>query len=359
MITNTKGIKTLPNISSTLKFKIFIILCLIIHSLIALFACIYTIPPLVIFNIGSILVYLICGFIVNEHQSLVFYIGFMEIILHSFVSVLLVGNSFGFSMYFIALVPMAYHLLHATNAKRYLLKASILSAVSFILYASCYIVSIQNEPVYDSYGLTKVRPYIYIINMLIAFIALTMFSILFLIETECAYNSLYSKNAELGNLANHDPLTGLYNRRTMTEHITEMYAVNTEQRIPFSLIICDIDNFKQFNDTYGHECGDEVLKTIAGVLTTFTREHDFLCRWGGEEFLVILKNIDIKTAKAIAERIRHQISVTGIKYNDEFLHITMTFGVALSSEAENYKDLFKLADKRLYIGKNSGKNVVI
>lgn len=359
MTTKAKGVKALPNIPSLLKFKAFILFCVIIHSLIALFACVYAISPLVSFNIGSIIVYLICGFIVNRHQSLVIYIGFMEIILHSFVSVLLVGNNFGFSMYFIILIPMAYHMLHATNSRRYLFKASILSAISFILYASCYIMSINNEPIYSSEALDKIHPIIYIINMLIAFISLTMFSILFLLETEGAYNRLFSKNTELGNLANHDPLTGLYNRRTMTEHITEMYSDNTDKLTPFSLIICDIDDFKQFNDTYGHECGDEVLKTIADVLTALTREHDFLCRWGGEEFLVILKNINIDMARTIAERIRLQISMTDIKYNEESLHITMTFGVASSSESDNYEDLFKLADKRLYTGKSSGKNMVV
>lgn len=351
--------KRLPNVTSIFKIKVFIFFCIFMHSLIACFAFIYNIQPLVFFNLGSILVYLICRFIVNKFQSMVLYIGFIEIIFHSFVSVILIGNNFGFSMYFIALVPMTFNLLHATNSRRYLLKAILLSIITFIMYATCYIISNKQEPVYYSDALNSIMPHVYVINMLVTFMALSIFSVLFLLETEGAYKHLYSKNEELGNLANRDPLTGLYNRRTMTDHIAEMYLDSKLSSTPFSLIICDIDDFKQFNDTYGHECGDEILKTVSNILTSLTRGHDFLCRWGGEEFLVILKNIDLELARTIAERIRVQIMRKKMDYNNCKVCITMTFGVASSCEADNYEELFKLADDRLYEGKHSGKNIVV
>lgn len=354
--TEIKNIKTL---SSTLKFKVFIIFCAIVHVMIAIFAFVNHIQPLLYFNIGSISVYLLSTLLLNRHLVLIFYIGFTEIIMHSFICILLIGNRFGFAMYFIALVPMSYHLLHAVQTKHYLLKASLLAVISFLLYSTCYLVSTKYEPVYQSDTLTEIAPYIYIVNMLITFAALTFFSILFLIETVDAYNSLYSKNQELNTIANTDPLTGLYNRRTMSEHVRKLYEDTQVSQTQFSLIICDIDDFKLVNDTYGHECGDEVLKAISRQLSTLTRGHDFLCRWGGEEFLILLQNIDVEMARTIAERIRGKLADTDIPYQNETIRITMTFGVASSGEVESYDDLFKLADHRLYQGKNSGKNVVI
>lgn len=317
------------------------------------------ITPLLIYNIGSIIVYIICCFIIKRRPILVFYIGYIEIILHSFVCVLLIGNGFGFSMYFVTLVPMAYNLLYSTRTSHYLKKATFLAILSFLLFACCYTMSNFYTPVYTSEALDFFRPFIYIANMLIIFSALLIFSILFIVETEHAYNRIYSQNRELDSLANRDPLTGLYNRRVMMEHVMQMYEESKNSMLPFSLIICDIDNFKLFNDTYGHDCGDTVLKSISGQLTALTRGHDFLCRWGGEEFLILLKNIDADMAKDIAERIRIHISKTDIKYNDFSLRVTMTFGIASSTETDDYESLFKLADERLYKGKNTGKNCIV
>lgn len=347
------------NITSTLKFKMFLSFCISIHSLIAVLSFYNQITPLFIFNIGSVIVYIACCFLLKRRPNLVFYIGYIEIILHSFVCVLLIGNGFGFSMYFITLVPMAYNLLYSTRTNHYLKKATFLAILSFLLFACCYTISNFNAPLYTSDSLNSYRLPVYIANMLVVFSALLIFSILFIVETEHVYNRIYSQNRELDSLANRDPLTGLYNRRTMTEHVIQMYEESKNSLLPFSLILCDIDNFKLFNDTYGHDCGDIVLKAVSEQLTSLTRGHDFLCRWGGEEFLILLKNIDVNMARIIAERIRIRISKTDIKYNKLSLRVTMTFGIAGSGETDDYESLFKLADERLYKGKNTGKNCII
>lgn len=359
MKTEQKKRSLFSNVTNAFKFKMFLSFCIPIHSMIAILSFCNHITPLLIYNIGSIIVYIICCFIIKRRPILVFYIGYIEIILHSFVCVLLIGNGFGFSMYFVTLVPMAYNLLYSTRTSHYLKKATFLAILSFLLFACCYTMSNFYTPVYTSEALDFFRPFIYIANMLIIFSALLIFSILFIVETEHAYNRIYSQNRELDSLANRDPLTGLYNRRVMMEHVMQMYEESKNSMLPFSLIICDIDNFKLFNDTYGHDCGDTVLKSISGQLTALTRGHDFLCRWGGEEFLILLKNIDADMAKDIAERIRIHISKTDIKYNDFSLRVTMTFGIASSTETDDYESLFKLADERLYKGKNTGKNCIV
>ncbi len=359
MGTKANKIINSSNFQNDFKFKISIILCIFVHTFIAIFSLLNNITPLFIFNLGSIATYILTLIILKHSQTLVVYISFLEIILHSFVCTILIGNGFGFVMYFIALVPMSYHFLHSIRVSHYLRKASAISIASFIMYVTCYVISYYNEPLYQSDTLNNIKIYVYLINMFFTFVILAYFSLFFIAETEAAIKKLYSKNKELDVLANKDPLTGLYNRRTMTEHVVNMCNESKENNTEFSLIICDIDDFKRINDNYGHDFGDEVLKTIAGVLSSLTRGHDFLCRWGGEEFLILLKNIDYNMAKTIAERIRVQIEKTNIIYNDIFLNITMTFGVASSTQTNNYNSLFKLADERLYEGKRSGKNKVV
>lgn len=347
------------NITSSLKYKALTILCIFVHSSIALFSFIYGITPLLIFNLASILIYIGNTFLLAKHPAWVCYISFMEIILHSFISVILLGNDFGFSMYFVLLVPMVYNMLHSVNVNHYILKANVLSILSFILFAGCYIISNNYAPIYVSSALNRVRPYVYTVNILITFFTLSFFSILFILETVAAYNKLYSQNQQLDTLANTDPLTGLYNRRTMTEHVVHMFEDYKVSNKPFSIIICDIDDFKKINDTYGHKCGDEVLKTISATFSNLTRDKDFICRWGGEEFLLLLKNTDVELARTIAERIRASIADLEVTYNNITIKITMTFGVASVTEEPNYDTLFKLADTRLYQGKNNGKNIVV
>ena len=100
-----------------------------------------------------------------------------------------------------------------------------------------------------------------------------------------------------------DELTGTYNRRHMNEEIKHLFSLKKD----FSLAFADIDNFKNINDTYGHDIGDEVIKQVAKAFQDSLRNDDYLARWGGEEFILVLKDTQLRTAKAIIERIRKHI----------------------------------------------------
>ncbi len=351
--------KSITDLSLEFKLRLFIGVCILIHILIAAFAVYSQIQHLVKFNICSILIYLLCIGLIKKHQHLIFYIGFFEILLHSFLTVILIGNEFGFSMYFVAIIPLSFHLLNAIKSKKYMLKALILSTISFLLFASCYIFSNSHEAIYSSATLDRLKPYVYLTNMLITFGTLLVFTMLFLLEINVAYKRLYDSNIELETLANTDPLTGLYNRRTMTAHVQNMYQDYHTNNNPFSLIVCDIDDFKLVNDTYGHDQGDKVLVSISTILSKLTRGLDFVCRWGGEEFIIYLKNMDKDEARNVAENIRQEISQTEIELSDNTIQVTMTFGVATVTETDDYQELFDLADSRMYQGKRSGKNKVV
>lgn len=196
---------------------------------------------------------------------------------------------------------------------------------------------------------------IYIFNSVITFSMLLFFSMMFLREMKCSHDSLEQENAELEKISGMDALTGLYNRRSMDRFLKK---ADVSGRV-YTMIMCDIDDFKKVNDTYGHEAGDVVLKNVSQVIVSVLRETDYVCRWGGEEILILASGTPLSIAKNVADRIRRTVERTDNVCSDTVIHCTLTIGAAESSEATSISDVINLADERLYRGKNSGKNVVV
>jgi diguanylate cyclase (GGDEF)-like protein len=160
-------------------------------------------------------------------------------------------------------------------------------------------------------------------------------------------------------LAMTDPLTKLSNRRHIISCIEYQIVIKQRTAKPFCIVICDIDHFKNINDTYGHDCGDAVLLSVASVFKNVLRQQDFVSRWGGEEFLIVLPDTSIDGAQIVAEKLRSKIENTQIQQEDTTLSITMTFGVTVFSEAAGIDGSIIQADQALYFGKNSGRNKVV
>lgn len=157
--------------------------------------------------------------------------------------------------------------------------------------------------------------------------------------------------------ADTDGLTGLYNRRYFNEQIEALASEAIANEEPLSLILIDIDNFKKYNDTYGHPAGDQLLKTVTAAITEVTREQDIFARYGGEEFAVILKDTSNRLARHIAERIR--LVVERIPPGVLKCPVTISAGVGtLPDFAKDGASLMEFTDKSLYRAKNSGKNRV-
>ncbi|WP_417326856.1 diguanylate cyclase [Halarcobacter sp.] len=167
---------------------------------------------------------------------------------------------------------------------------------------------------------------------------------------------LKEKSNLLEYQANHDQLTGLFNRQKFNEIFKKEIKREKRYNNSLSLIIFDIDNFKNFNDDFGHNVGDEVLKIISKVLLENIREHDSVARWGGEEFLVLLPQTDELGAKNVAEKIRKAIE--SYKRDDIPRQITASFGVTRFKEDDNETSVLKKADDALYKAKKEGKNRV-
>lgn len=157
-----------------------------------------------------------------------------------------------------------------------------------------------------------------------------------------------------------DFLTGLYNRRAFDEILHSEIRHVRRSKSNLALILFDVDNFKLYNDFYGHLAGDEVLKAVASATKqTLLREDDVICRYGGEEFAVILPNTDTEGALAIAERITQQVAALNIPNEKSPLGIvTISSGLCVMSRSASYEKLIQSADTALYFAKRSGKNRV-
>lgn len=164
---------------------------------------------------------------------------------------------------------------------------------------------------------------------------------------------------ELEKYANYDTLTHLLNRRSMDNYLQEAYRQANTGKSSFCLLMADIDNFKQVNDTYGHDCGDEVLKYVAQTISTGVKKNDTVFRWGGEEICILL-NTDEERAVAAAERIRADIAKDPVNYrNEASVSVTVTMGVSPYRNGMSIQSMMDDADAKLYWGKQHGKNQVV
>jgi diguanylate cyclase (GGDEF)-like protein len=155
-----------------------------------------------------------------------------------------------------------------------------------------------------------------------------------------------------------DPLTGIGNRRHIEMHIKAELLMFQEASNPFGLLFIDIDHFKMVNDTYGHEMGDKVLRMIANTLRHSLRTTDTIGRWGGEEFLVLLNNINRNDMESVANKLRSLVSRSRLDGEHEHLSVTISIGATIASKEDTMETLTHRADQLMYESKNTGRNRV-
>lgn len=178
-------------------------------------------------------------------------------------------------------------------------------------------------------------------------------------------SSLEKANREIKLLSRTDSLTGCYNRGYLNELLPREITRALRYKRPLALAMCDIDNFKTINDTYGHQCGDEVLKKLVRSISELIRtDTDWLARYGGEEFLIVLPETKVKHAAGLAERLRKSIANKVIETTEEEISISASFGVTGFNSSNPPRNitpeiLINTADKYLYEAKNQGRNRVI
>lgn len=341
---------------SVIRYRIIYAFCLVIHAFYAILFASVGVMQIMVFNIISTAMY-IAGvlFLKNNRLTIVWLILVsVEVMAHGLMCGLMLGYDYQFSLYSLAMIPVTYFITYLDpEIKHPLLLSSILAVVHLILIITAMKWSSIHEAVYPGFSISFVNS-ISMINMVAAFMILVSFSVMFLSKINYDFKVLKSQNDTLDRLANYDQLTGLRNRNHIHD-IFEQYIKSTE---PYCVVLGDIDDFKRVNDTYGHSAGDEVLKTVSSLINNRIGDNGVVCRWGGEEILILIKG-STENGITFTENILDKIRNTTVISGNYKIRVTMTFGLCDYGDAMNIEKLISLADKRLYIGKKNGKNQVV
>lgn len=268
-----------------------------------------------------------------------------EVLGHAILAVAVLGWDAGFHYYILLVIPVAV----ISSIRPVALKAATVLGV-MLTYLGLDIAFRHQGPA-EELGPLVVDGlhYFNVVGVMVILIFLAGY-----------YYYLINKAATaLREMASTDPLTRLRNRRSMMELIRrEESRVRRGQ--PFlSFILCDLDQFKGINDTMGHDTGDAVLVRASQALMSGVRDVDFVARWGGEEFLVVLPDTDTEGARLVAERLRGKMAEARCDYRGKTFNVTMTVGIATLQAGETAEQAIARADTALYDGKRSGRNRVV
>ncbi len=348
------------NINSSVKYRMMFAAGGLVHACyIGMFIWL-GITPLVIVNICSVLLYCLGSILsVNKKTGLMRY-GWMvafyaEITVHTLLCMLIIGVDTNFYLYSLAIMPVAVYVLFLScTMKVFLSSVAAFAAVDLLslfvgFYAEMKISFLPYYPLtYNEIEMFR------IFNITFAGVILLMFSFLFALEIHVLLKRLEESNRQLEYSATHDALTGLLNRRRLRPLAEKL--IQSEEH--FCVVLGDIDDFKKVNDTYGHDAGDLALKTVAEIIRSGVADGDIVCRWGGEEILLILCGETNECLERICG-IRERIISSELEHDSRSFCLTVTFGFVDCTEARGIEKLVSIADKRLYVGKTNGKNVII
>lgn len=225
------------------------------------------------------------------------------------------------------------------DGANHILRVNYLPELKWLLFIE------QNEDV----ALADVRRTLYI-NLVISFLV----TLLVLLLTWLVLNRYHTR---VEKMATTDKLTGLFNRHAAMILLNRALARYRRSRQPISVLVIDIDHFKRINDRYGHGVGDEVLRRIAQILRSTLRESDVVVRWGGEEFLILLHECDLRQAQLLAEKLRQAVQQAAVCGADR--HVTISVGVASLAKDTSVEAWIERADAALYQAKANGRNQVV
>lgn len=338
-----------------LFFRLMLLMSLAVHAILCAFFVVIQIPVMVYFNIVSVILYLVASCIIGRiyHIERCLFVLFLEVVLHVLLCNLYLGWGYGFSLYGVMIIPITYYISYANpQIKQDVLGPNLMSVVALaVIVFSCVKTGDYNK--YSGF-ITQEVMYIFCINLSLCVCAIVAYSVYFVYGLKQATRELEERNEDLEFLAHFDALTNMRNRQSI-EEVFEKYGESGQK---YCVVLGDLDDFKEKNDTYGHACGDELLVHISYVIRKEVRNRGEVCRWGGDEILLLLK-MDQKAGYQLAEQIRQQIKDFSLEYQGKTMQITTTWGFAYCDEAEGIEKLIALADARMYKGKKRGKNQVV
>ncbi len=338
--------KNFMDFLSEKKTLLFLVMCLFVHAFNCALFYYLGIFPLLILNVLSCFFYVFVIHLFKKNSDLYVIFAYFEIITFSFISDLFTGCAYFYIFYVIGMISVISYLLPPKKNLKH-----IFQGIGIVYAVAIYCIHLKNFCLFPEYlsVIERTRNLIGFINLGITLFTLFYISNLYIYE-------INSANDKLTYCSNHDLMTGLFNRRFF-EHI--MRRNKTENESPFTIAIFDIDDFKKVNDTYGHQAGDCVLKTVS-LLIEDSASKDFIpVRWGGEEFILYMPQTDEKNAYEYLELICSKIRDNTVYYDNQEIHITVTAGMFTGEDLGEYEEAIRKADERLYYGKKHGKNCVV
>lgn len=305
-----------------------------------------SVPPLIIYNFFSVLFYLLMLYVVHKEQFR-FAVGaiHLEVCLFAIVGTLVLGWDVGLWMYLVSMMSLTYFCPYVHRIIPYLY--SLLEIIIFLIlkiYESSIVPMAQLSD--------QITLMLFIYDALASFFIILYASYTSKVSAVVGKTALIQENDQLSTLANYDELTGLLNRRALLHYLEEDHRA-------FTVVMGDIDDFKKINDTWGHACGDYVLVSLAKLLNEQFGKQVQICRWGGEEFVLLFVEQSIIEVAEQMQEFCVKVADTKFRFENHEFHITLTFGISSEEEHLTREELIAIADHRMYEGKMQGKNQVI
>lgn len=324
---------------------IFLIMCLCVHIFNVFLFWKFGLFPLVVLNAISSAIYVIfLTFFKNENLRISF--AYFEIIFFSAMTELISGGHFGTLTFVIGMVAVIFFMLPYSNRKKH-----IYQLIGAALAVAISLISVFNYSLYPELMdlVLHHSSFVKVLNLTITLFSLFYLTNLYLVE-------LRTTREKLDYSSNHDMLTGLYNRRFF-ESI--MKRSKDEKETSFSVAMLDVDDFKKINDTYGHETGDRVLAAVSKCIEACLPQDAVAVRWGGEEFVLYLPQVENSRALEVLETFRTKLSEQEIYHKGIRVAITATIGLCTGESIADYEEYLRQADEKLYWGKKHGKNQIV
>ena len=265
-----------------------------------------------------------------------------EVLVHAGLGTVLIGWDSGFHYFLLMFIPALFVTMRARSA--WALAAGLWAYYVGLDVLMWYIEPLQ--PISSSALLG-----VHVFNLTVVFFMFSYLALFYVSTVTRAHKSL-------ARMATTDSLTGLFNRRHMIALTEKELARHHRRPSNLTLLLMDIDHFKQINDQYGHDMGDRVLAAVSQSLKDSMREQDFIGRWGGEEFLAVLPETDFEQAAVSAERIRKAIEGLVIDCDGNTVQVTLSIGISQYRAEEPLSNAIARADYALYAGKSAGRNRV-
>lgn len=330
------------------KTLIFLIMCLMVHAFNSIIFIFLKLFPLSALNILSTLFYAVIVASYRKEKDFYVIFTYFEIINFSLISELLTGGSFFYIFYVIGMVSSVYYLLPPKKRMKQIFQwCGIAYAIAI------YFVHIKEICIFPGFLpiVNECKHEIGLFNLCITLFTIFYISNLYFFEMDAA-------NEKLTYYSDHDLLTGLFNRRYFEQTMqNEDGALESEKR--YTIAIFDIDDFKKVNDTYGHQVGDCVLKTVSGIIKDMSDKNYVSVRWGGEEFVLYMPQTDKDKAYEHLEALRKAVENTVVEFENLKIKVTVTAGMYSATKLSDFEETIKQADEKLYYGKRNGKNCVV